>query len=111
VPGPNLWTLITYVVLFSFGEAMWASRFLEYVANLAPAGKVGAYMGLAGIPWFLAKATTGWYSGLMINHFIPKTGPQDSGTMWLIYGCIALISPVGLLLGKGWVQKGSKAVR
>jgi proton-dependent oligopeptide transporter, POT family len=111
VPGPNLWTLITYVVLFSFGEAMWASRFLEYVANLAPAGKVGAYMGLAGIPWFLAKATTGWYSGLMIQHFIPRTGPQHSGTMWLIYGCIALISPLGLLLGKGWVQRGANAVR
>ncbi|MBI5838053.1 MAG: MFS transporter [Candidatus Eisenbacteria bacterium] len=111
VPGPHLGTLITYVVLFSFGEAMWASRFLEYVANLAPAGKVGAYMGLAGIPWFLAKATTGLYSGLMIERFLPRNGPQDSGTMWFIYGCVALISPVGLLLGKKWVQRGSQAVR
>jgi proton-dependent oligopeptide transporter, POT family len=111
VPGPHLWTLIVYVVLFSFGEAMWSSRFLEYVADLAPAGKVGAYMGLAGIPWFLAKATTGWYSGLMLERFIPRIGHQDSGTMWFFYGCIALISPVGLLLGRGWVQRGAKAVR
>jgi proton-dependent oligopeptide transporter, POT family len=106
VPGPSLATLIIYVTVFSFGEAVWSSRFLEYVANLAPAGKVGAYMGLAGIPWFLAKMTTGLYSGMMIDRFLPKTGPQDSGTMWLIYGCIAMISPIGLILGKRWVQKG-----
>ena len=106
VPGPNLTTLILYVVLFSFGEAVWSSRFLEYVANLAPAGQVGAYMGLAGIPWFLAKATTGLYSGSMIQKFMPEGGPTDSGTMWLIYGFIALISPIGLILGKKWVEKG-----
>ncbi|HEY3296797.1 MAG TPA: MFS transporter [bacterium] len=109
VPGPHLWTLITYVVMFSFGEAVWSSRFLEYVANLAPAGRVGAYMGLAGIPWFLAKATTGLYSGHMIAAFLPEHGSIDrSGTMWLIYGCIAMISPIGLILGKKWVQKGVK---
>ena len=108
VPGPNLTTLIVYVLLFSFGEAMWSSRFLEYVADLAPAGQVGAYMGLAGIPWFLAKATTGLYSGPMIARFLPEHGPQDSGTMWLVYGCIAMISPVGLLIGRRWVQRGVK---
>jgi len=102
VPGPQLSTLILYVVFFSLGEAVWSSRFLEYVSNLAPAGQVGAYMGLAGIPWFLAKATTGLYSGLMISEFLPGR----SGTMWLIYGFIALISPIGLLIGRRWVQKG-----
>lgn len=101
VPGPNLYTLILYVLLFSSGEAVWSSRFLEYVSNLAPAGQVGAYMGLAGIPWFLAKATTGFYSGLMITNFLP----DNSGTMWLIYGCIAMISPIGLIIGRRWVQK------
>jgi len=104
VPGPSLYTLIIYVTLFSFGEAVWSSRFLEFVADLAPAGKVGAYMGLAGIPWFLAKATTGLYSGSMIAAFIPKDGPQDSGTMWLIYACIACVSPVGLVVGKKWIE-------
>jgi dipeptide/tripeptide permease len=106
VPGPHVGRLILYVVLFSLGEAVWSSRFLEYVANLAPAGQVGAYMGLAGIPWFLAKATTGFYSGLMIQRFIPERGPQDSGTMWLVYACVAMISPLGLFLARNWVQRG-----
>lgn len=110
VPGPRLETLIAYVVLFSLGEAVWASRFLEYVADLAPAGQVGAYMGLAGIPWFLAKMTTGFYSGAMIARFIPEGGSQDSGTLWLVYAVVALISPIGLVIGRKWVQKGVRIV-
>jgi proton-dependent oligopeptide transporter, POT family len=108
VPGPHLTTLILYVVFFSLGEAMWSSRFLEYVADLAPAGQVGAYMGLAGIPWFLAKFTTGWYSGAMIARFLPAGGPQDSGTLWLVYALFACLSPLGLLLGRRWVLRGVK---
>jgi proton-dependent oligopeptide transporter, POT family len=110
-PGPQLWSLIVYVTVFSFGEAVWSSRFLEFVADLAPAGKVGAYMGLAGIPWFLAKSTTGLYSGFMIDRFLPSYyfpggGPMNSGAMWTIYGFIALLSPLGLMLGRKWVLKG-----
>ncbi len=103
VPGPDLGRLLCYVTLFSLGEALWASRFLEYVADLAPAGKVGAYMGLAGIPWFLAKFTTGLYSGFMLERFIPKHGVADSGELWLLYGLVAMVTPVGLLLARRWL--------
>ncbi|TKJ41081.1 hypothetical protein CEE37_05285 [candidate division LCP-89 bacterium B3_LCP] len=106
VPGPHLWTLLTYVTIYSLGEAVWSSRFLEYVARLAPAGRVGAYMGLAGIPWFMAKFTTGLYSGSMLAHFVPESGPHNSGTMWMVYACIACISPVTLLLARKWLLKG-----
>jgi len=106
VPGPHLGTLITYVVLFSLGEAVWSSRFLEYVADVAPPGKVGAYMGIAGVPWFLAKFTTGFYSGFMLERFCPDGGPFDTGTLWLIYGIIACISPIGLVAARRWIGKG-----
>ncbi len=106
VPSPTVSALILYTVFFSLGEALWSSRFLEYVANLAPAGKVGAYMGLAGIPWFLAKFTTGLYSGSMLHRFIPETGAQDPGTLWFIYGLIACISPIGLIAARRWIIAG-----
>ena len=106
VPGPDLTALILYVILFSLGEAVWSSRFLEYVADLAPAGRVGAYMGIAGIPWFLAKTTTGFYAGHMIERYLPLDGPQDSGTMWLIYALIACASPIGLVLCRRWMERG-----
>lgn len=109
-PGPNLYALLAYVLLFSLGEAVWSSRFLEYVADLAPAGKVGAYMGLAGIPWFLAKFTTGLYSGRMLEIFVPKGGPLNTGTLWLIYALVACISPLGLLLARRWLLGHKKAM-
>lgn len=105
---PDLTMLILYVVIFSLGEAAWSSRFYEYVGDLAPVGQVGAYMGLAGLPWFLAKFTTGLYSGSVLAHFIPKEGPQDPGGMWLIYALIACITPVGLLLTRKWIEGGAK---
>ncbi len=103
VPPPNLYLLLLYVVVFSLGEAVWASRFLEYVSALAPPGKTGAYMGVANLPWFLAKFTTGFYSGMMLARYVPKEGPRDPGQMWLIYALFTLISPLGLILARRWI--------
>ncbi|MFH1861821.1 MAG: MFS transporter [bacterium] len=110
-PGPDLTMLLVYSVVFSLGEAAWSSRFYEYVAQLAPPGRVGAYMGIAGIPWFLAKFTTGFYSGYMLERFCPEGGPFDTGTMWLLYGLIACTSPLILILGRKWVEKGVPEVQ
>jgi MFS family permease len=109
LPAPSLPLLLAYVVVFSLGEAVWSSRFLEYVAELAPPNRVGVYMGLAGIPWFLAKSVTGLYSGWMLDRFVPADGPQDPGTLWLVYGLVALVSPVGLLLARGWLRRPRSA--
>ena len=84
VPGPDVAMLITSQLVFSIGEAMWSSRFYEWVADIAPPERVGVYMGVAQFPWFLAKFTTGFYSGAMLEVFCPKEGPQRTGTLWLI---------------------------
>ncbi len=107
--GPNLTLLIMYFVLFSIGEALWSARFLEYAAELAPPGRIAQYMGLANVPWLLAKGTTGLYSGVLLARYCPaNTPPEDlhTGTLWFIYGCIALTSPVGLWLARKWVTAG-----
>lgn len=109
VGGPNLTMLITYFVIFSIGEALWSARFLEYASELAPPGRVAQYMGLANIPWLLAKGTTGFYSGWMLAHYCPENTPPaqlQTGTMWLIYSFIALSSPIGLWLARKWVMAG-----
>jgi dipeptide/tripeptide permease len=107
VGEPNLTLLITYMVIFSLGEAMWSSRFLEYVADLAPAGRVGVYMGVAQIPWFLAKATTGFYAGWLLDYYVPAGAPGKPATLWLIYGLVSLCSPLGLMAARRWLlEKG-----
>jgi hypothetical protein len=107
--GPDLGRLVAYLVIFSIGEALWSARFLEYASELAPKGRVAQYLGLANIPWLLAKGTTGLYSGMMLATYVPANVPPDelrTGTLWFIYGCIAMISPIGLVLAQRWVRSG-----
>ncbi len=107
--GPDLSLLITYFVLFSIGEALWSARFLEYASELAPPGRIAQYMGLANIPWLLAKGTTGFYSGYMLAKYCPPNVPHsmlNTEKLWFVYGCIAMASPIGLWLARKWVMKG-----
>lgn len=103
-PDPLL--LLGFIFLMSVGEAMWQPRFLQWIAEIAPKGKTGAYMGIGQFPWFLTKVLTGLYSGWFLSRYCPMVGPQDTQTLWLIYGLIAIISPVSLLIAKGWMEKG-----
>ncbi len=108
---PSLSLFVVYIVLMSVGEAMWQPRFLQWVAEIAPEGKTGLYMGIGQFPWFLTKMITASYSGWFLSRYIPDPAlgqPVDSETMWLIYGVIAMVSPVALILAKGWMMKGVK---
>ncbi|MBN2399053.1 MAG: MFS transporter [Candidatus Aminicenantes bacterium] len=107
--GPNVYLFLLYILLMSVGEAMWQPRFLQWVAEIAPEGKTGLYMGIGQFPWFLTKMITAMYSGYVIARFCPKPElglPVRTATMWLLYALIAMISPVALVLARKWMAKG-----
>ena len=104
--GPSFWLLMAYLVLFSIGEALWQPRFLQYAAELAPKGQTGAFIAFANMPWFMIKFIAGWYTGRMMDIYCPAEGAQNTETMWLIYGLVAMISPIALVLAGKWVRKG-----
>ena len=109
--GPNLYLFLTYVLIMTIGESMWQPRFLQWIAEVAPKGKVGLYMGVGQFPWFLTKVLTGFYSGWFLMKYVPLgVTPEQmhTGTMWFIYGLIAIMSPIGLVLAKKWVMKDFK---
>jgi proton-dependent oligopeptide transporter, POT family len=108
--GPTIWGLFTFVVLMTIGEAMWQPRFLQYAAEIAPEGRTGAYMGVAQFPWFLTKMIVPIYSGWFLSRYCPEPGKglDQSGTMWLIFGCVAMMSTVLLILARGWLGKDFK---
>ena len=103
--GPSPAMLLTSALLTSLGEALWQPRFLQYIAEIAPPGKTALYMGVGQFPWFLTKVLTGMYSGWFLMRYCPAEGPQNTEFMWLIYGLVALISPIGLLLAQRWAGK------
>ncbi len=100
--------LLSYILLMSIGEAMWQPRFLQWVAEIAPEGQTGTYMGIGQFPWFLTKVLTGIYSGAVLATYCPVVGPQNTQFMWLIYSIVAMVSPVALVLARGWMVKGMR---
>lgn len=105
---PNVYLFLTYILLMTIGEAMWQPRFLEWIAEIAPEGKTGAYMGIGQLPWFLTKVITGLYAGFFLKGYIPKDVPAEQlqpGRMWLFHAMIAMITPIALILAKKWMTK------
>lgn len=111
VAGANIYTLFLYLIVLTVGEAMWQPRFLQWVAEIAPNNMTGIYMGIGQFPWFLTKIVTSLYSGWFLMNYCPMDSmpeAMNTETMWLIYGLIAIISPIGLVLAKRWMVKGFK---
>ncbi len=109
--GPTLPAVFGYLIIMTIGEAMWQPRFLQWVAEIAPKGMTGIYMGIGQFPWFLTKVITSLYSGWFLMNYCPEgvdPSQMNTETMWLIYGFIAIISPISLLLAKNWMMKGFK---
>ena len=109
--GPNVYTLMAYLILMTIGEAMWQPRFLQWVAEIAPKNMTGIYMGIGQFPWFLTKIITSLYSGWFLMNYCPADVPPDqlnTEKLWLIYGFIAVSSPVFLILARKWMVKGMK---
>jgi MFS family permease len=107
--GPSITTLFAFLILMTVGEAMWSPRFLQWVAEIAPKDMTGIYMGLGQFPWFLTKVVTSIYSGWFLMKFCPADTPPaqlHTETMWLIYGVIAMLTPLGLYLARPWMLKG-----
>ena len=109
--GPRFETLMAYLIIMSIGEAMWQPRFLQWIAEIAPKNMTGIYMGIGQFPWFLTKVITAMYSGWFLERYCPDKTPHpllNTETMWFIYGLIAIISPIGLLIARRWMLKGFK---
>jgi POT family proton-dependent oligopeptide transporter len=109
--GPSIYTVFAYLIIMTIGEAMWQPRFLQWVAEIAPKGMTGIYMGIGQFPWFLTKVVTSLYSGWFLMKYAPEgvePAQMNTETMWFIYGCIAMVSSLGLFLARKWMLKGFK---
>lgn len=109
--GPSVPGLFGFILFMTVGEAIWQPRFLQYAAEIAPEGRTGAYMGVAQFPWFLTKVFVPIYSGAALARWCPDPakGPLNTEPMWLIFGAVAMLTSVLLVLAKGWLGKDFKA--
>ncbi len=101
---------LTFIVIGAIGESLWQPRFLQHVTEIAPKDRVGAYVGIANLPWFLTKFIVGIYIGFFMREYIPDPSElapgvtQNPQTMWFIFACIACISPIALFVARKWME-------
>ncbi len=92
------------VIVLSLGEALWSPRLYEYTAAIAPKGQEASYMAFSILPFFVAQFFVGSMSGFMLQRYCPAEGPRDSQMLWLLIGCMAMLTPVGLVIFKKYIQ-------
>ena len=96
--------IVLCVVIYSVGESFYSPRLYEYPAAIAPKGQEGSYMALSMLPYFFAKFFVGAMSGFLLARYCPVEGPRNSQMIWLIVAGMAMLTPVGLLLAKRYIQ-------
>ena len=93
------------ILTLTIGEALWSPRLYEYNVSVAPRGREATYVGLASLPYFLAKFLVGPTSGYLLSAYCPATGPRQPAVMWAIIGLTTMVGPVSIWLLRGWIGK------
>jgi hypothetical protein len=78
-------------------------RHSERRASQAPGGTL---LGLVMTGYTHAKFFVDMLSGFLLATYCPETGPRDCREMWLIIGAMALITPIGLIAFRRFLQTG-----
>jgi MFS family permease len=102
--NPYYVMIFVYVLIYSVGEVFWTPRLYEYTAAIAPKGQEASYMSLSFLPFFVAKFFAGTLSGQLLTRYCPAAGPRHSQTLWLIIALIAVITPIGLVALRRFIQ-------
>jgi MFS family permease len=89
--------IFLFVVLLSFGEAIYSPRLYEYAACIAPKGQEASYMAMSYLPFFLAKLLVAGTSGHLLAAYCPENGPRHSEILWLIIALTTMVAPLGLI--------------
>lgn len=109
--GPSAVAIVAMVCVMSVGEALWAPRFYEYAASIAPRGREATYASLSSLPMFLAKMVAGPTSGYLLTRYCPEVGPRNSATMWLVIGAMTVTGPLALVALRGYIGRARGPAR
>ena len=109
------WSLIIFFIVFTFGEAIWSPRLMQFTAEIAPKGKEGTYISLSVLPFFFAKFFVAPLSGWLVSSYVPldeagkiAANYPNHHMVWVIIGGMALVTPLGLLILRPFFKRHIK---
>jgi hypothetical protein len=86
-----------FIIILSFGEALYSPRVYEYSAAIAPKGREASYGALSYIPSLASKLLVAVVGGALLAKFCPQVGERHSSLLWLFTALAATIAPIGLI--------------
>lgn len=91
--GSKFEHFVVTLLIVTLGEILMSPPSLALTSKLAPAGRMGRYMGIFGF-----FTTSGWsfgplYGGLILDHFSHR-----HALAWIVISSLALVSGIGYLL-------------
>jgi MFS family permease len=92
--------IVGTVVIWTFGEMMLFPTVTSYIAELAPSGRTGEYMGVLSATFSLALIVGPWAGGAVLDHF--GAVPLWAGS----FACAALGAAVFFVLANPPVLRG-----
>ena len=112
---PFYLVLVTFIAIFSVGEAIWSPRLLQFTVELAPSGKEGSYIALSYLPFFTAQLLAGPMSGVLLATYVPEgqTSYPDHQMVWVWIALLAAFTPLSMMLLRRlfWAQRGASGGR
>jgi dipeptide/tripeptide permease len=101
IPISGIFVILSMASM-AVGEMMLSPRTFEYIGAIAPKGEEGLYLGYANLPIAVGTIIGGPIGGVLFEHFIST--PHQNGepinpiAMWLIVGCMGVISMIGMAI-------------
>jgi MFS family permease len=92
--------IIVAMIVWTFGEMMLFPTVTSYIAELAPSGRTGEYMGVLSATFSLALIVGPWAGGAVLDHF--GAVPLWAGS----FACAALGAAVFFVLANPPVLRG-----
>jgi dipeptide/tripeptide permease len=92
----GIWVFLLGTIVFSIGEMTAHPKFIAYVGQIAPPGRVAMYMGYLFLYGVVGSSVGGVVGAELYVRFVDELGQPR--TLWLIFAGIGLATAVGLVL-------------
>ena len=109
---PFYLSIVTFIFLFSLGEAIWAPRLMQFTAEIAPPEKRDHI--LLFLTYLVFRAIlAGPMSGLLLATYLPAGSAEGYPLhymVWVWIGLVGLLTPVGMIIFRKNFQRAEDEI-